>query len=452
MKTTNHNTQSSSLTSASRTSRIGFTLALTASLLCGVAVSTSAQNSGVAKIAAERAFTIAPNVQTPIVVKTRPDAECTLHAEGASDSARTMKLYANADGYVRVHVSAKQESEQDLRMQLDCASAGKVTTYPIRLRAASSPTSDMPAPQSSMPTPKGSHVLPALTEEEAQQLSDQEVISRGYLPRPDAATAPDNYASWLEMVSRPVTLLAPHSVSRSDIGRSGNVEAGAYSSANWSGYEAHHKKRSYMGVQGEWNVPIIIVGESGNVTYSAFWVGLDGDGTKDLVQAGTEQDYVDEPPFVFASYSAWTELLPNQPTEQLVSLSPNAGDDFFVSVWIGKSDGTVNQNGGYGWFYLYDKSQGQAVEIATALSGTYFNGSEAEWIMERPSVGGSLSDLSAYLFAPMVNAYALPTVGAWKAYGKVQNRQISMWDGKDELSIVTPGGKGVMYFNWLAFH
>jgi hypothetical protein len=49
-------------------------------------------------------------------------------------------------------------------------------------------------------------------------------------------TSPDQYAKWLDRVSKPMTVLAS---------------------------------------------------SDGNTDYSAFWVGLDGDGTKDLVQAGT---------------------------------------------------------------------------------------------------------------------------------------------------------------------
>jgi hypothetical protein len=394
-----------------------------------------------------------------MVFKTQPDAACDLHAEGMSDAAHSMRLYANADGYVRVHVSAKQETQEDARVQLDCTSGGKVTAYPLRLRAASSVSDDMPAPQSSVPALKGSRVLPALTDADAQLLTDQNLIARGYPIRPDAVASPDTYAKWLDLVARPITLLPSHSVSRSDISHhQQDVQAGLEKGPNWSGYEAHGKKRTYMAVQGEWNVPQIVFGESGYTTYSAFWVGLDGDGLSDLVQAGTEQDYVDIWPFSFASYSAWTELLPNQPTEQDVSLSPNPGDDIFVSVWIGDSSGFVKQNGGYGWFYLYDKTQGQAVQIATSLSGTYFNGEEAEWIMERPTVGGTYAELSGYVITLMANAYALPTKGAWKESSKAANRQLYMYNqdinhpDNDLLSISSVAGPNAMFFNWVNFH
>jgi len=465
MKPTNDNSLISNnptqLSHTSKLSRIGLTLTLTATLLCGLAVSTSAQNSDVAvvvaKIARERGFTIAPNVQTPIVLKTRPDAACDLHAEGVSDKAQTLRFYANVDGYLKIHASARQES-QEARVQMDCTENGKVVRYPLHLRASSSPTDDMPTPRSVMPTPKGSRVLPALTEGEAQQLSDEELLGRGYLPRPDAVSSPDDYALWLDRVSRPITLIPPHSVSRSDISHSGNVQAGAYSSTNWSGYEAHGAKRSYDGVQGEWNVPPIGLAEPGYTTYSSMWVGLDGDGTSDLVQAGSEQDAIEIFGILIASYSTWTELLPNQPTEQGSGLGVNSGDDLLVSVFIGDSTGHRKPNGAYGWFSLWDFTSSQAVLVSTALSGTYFKGSEAEWIMERPLVSGVYSELSAYLLAFMHNAGATTTTNIYKHYDKIQNRQITMYENYNPqpdnnlLSTVGPFGADKMEFTWFNFH
>lgn len=192
-----------------------------------------AQNPPVPQIAAEQGFTIPANVQTPIVLQTQPDAACDLHAAGVSDTAHTLRFYANGDGYVKFHALAKQESQEDGQLQLDCAVAGNVTSYPIRLRAASSPTDSMPAPRTVVPRPKGSKVLPGLTAEEGQQLSDDDLRTRGYPTRPDAAALPDQYARWLDHVSRPLTVLPPHSVSRSDISHGvRNVQEGAGTAPN----------------------------------------------------------------------------------------------------------------------------------------------------------------------------------------------------------------------------
>jgi hypothetical protein len=321
----------------------------------------------------------------------------------------------------------------------------------LHLRAGAAPTEDMPAPRTSIPTPKGARILPALKDADARQLSNNDLLTRGYPRRPDAVTSPDNYKTWLDMVSRPVTILPPHSVSRSDVShRLRNAEAGTATSGNWSGYEARGAKGAYDAVQGEWNVPAIVIGEPGNVTYSAFWVGLDGDGTKDLIQAGTEQNYTEIGSLSYASYYAWTELLPNQPTEQEVSLPVNPGDDIFV--WVQAPAGLPN-----GCFFLWNKTQAQAIGPCTPLNGTQVGGSEAEWIMERPSVGGTYAELSAYLFAAMTNAYAWSTTVI--PSGTAATLQIIMYNQDNNhhqdnnlLSIPLQAPPDTMFFNWANFH
>jgi hypothetical protein len=438
MKTIEHST----LAAAPQKHTSGL-LTLAAVLLCGL--TASAQN---AKVAAEKGFTIAPNVQTPIVLKTMADAACDLHAVGTSDT-RAMRYYANGDGYVKLHASAVDGIEA--RVQMDCTSNGNSISYPLHLRASSSPTSDMPTPKGVVPAPRGSTVRPALTEAQAQSLSDDELETLGYPERPDVLSSPDKYAKWLDRVSRPMTELPAHLINRSDI----TAGPGSYTTANWSGLEAHSStKRKYSAVTAIWDVPPIVIGDSsGNPTYSAYWVGLDGDGTKDLVQAGTEQDAQEFLGILFTDYYAWSELLPNQPTEQEV-FSVNAGDEIDVEVWIGTGSGAPNPNGGYGSFRITDVTQNQEAKFYTPLSGTYYNGTEAEWIMERPQVDGSFPELSAYLIATMVDASVLQVSGTkWVDCGTAANRNISMYNGKDLLSEAIWGGTGStdITFLWINF-
>jgi Peptidase A4 family len=196
-----------------------------------------------------------------------------------------------------------------------------------------------------------------------------------------------------------------------------------------------------------------VASSDGATDYSSFWVGLDGDGTKDLVQAGTEQDAVDFLGVVFANYYAWSELLPNQPTENSV-FGVNAGDQIEVEVWIGTGSGAPNPNGSLGSFRITDVTQGQEARFDTALDGTKYNGTEAEWIMERPTVGGSLPELAAYLIATMESADVLNAKNTkWYKAGTVANRSISMYNGKDLLSEPVWFGSGtdVIQFLWANF-
>jgi hypothetical protein len=76
-------------------------------------------------------------------------------------------------------VTATLESEEGERLELDCKTADRETTrYPLRVRAAATAMADMPVPLGVMPPPKGSTVLPALTQEEIQQLSKEDRLAR----------------------------------------------------------------------------------------------------------------------------------------------------------------------------------------------------------------------------------------------------------------------------------
>src|ERR1700722_13432136 len=318
MKNTNGNTQLCSKSSADRFGRASRGLALTALLLCGLGISTSAQEAGSLTTSAEKGFTVVPNVQTPIVLKTMPDAACDLHAEAARDPIHSLGFYANGDGYIKIHATAKRELEDGIHVLLDCRVGGKAVRYPLHLRASSSPTPAMPAPQTVMPTPRGSRVMPSLSQQEADFLWDAELIGRGFPPRPDASNSPDGYAQWLDLVSQPITMVMPHLVSRTDILHSTGgpsvsqpegVQNSSGSTANWSGYVDFGAYRGYTGVYGQWNVPRVVACESNTTTYSSLWVGLDGYGYSDLVQDGTESDCTNVAGlFNFISYSAWEEV------------------------------------------------------------------------------------------------------------------------------------------------
>jgi len=436
-----------------------YVMALAGLLLSTVALPATAQVASTVKLAPESAFTIGPDVSTPIVLKTQPDAVCTLHGEGAGVNAPGMKSYANGEGYLKIHARIKEES-QESRAELDCTAKGSVTRYPLHLRASDTATDDMPAPRSTMPTPKGSAIQPALTEAEAQQLSDEELTSRGFPPRPDS---PDALTSWLQVVTRPSTMVDPHLVSRTDVVHH-FAEAGVTHGYNWSGYVADAKKnRSYSSVHGEWNMPTVVACENVSNTFSAFWIGLDGYSLSELSQEGTEQDCYYIGGSYYSNYYAWSEVLPNQPTEkQITAFAPNPGDYMYATVWIGNSSGvrTNNGSGGYVWFYMNDQSQGVYAQFSTKLGSTYFDGKTVEWIMERPGLGGgTLAELSDFGSAEMFNAQGFTTGGKWKNYSVLGNL-LQVWlynagiNGPDNnlLSKATDVGSSTISFTWHNWH
>jgi hypothetical protein len=462
------------LAASSRSNHCGL-LTLTVLLLGGLAVPASAQNQPVARVAPEKHFTIPSGVGTPVVLMTEPDAACDLHATGVNDPSYTVRLYANIEGYVRFHFTPNQGT-QDAYLQLDCTTPQAVTTHLLHLRIAASPSDDMPAPPASVPAPKGSKIRPALTDEAVRQLSDAELIAQGYPPRPNAAERPEAYAKWLDRISRPVTILPPSSPRRSDILHLPRISfATPETSTNWSGLVAQSSPGTYKMVQAYWSVPSVtgeldIVKEGrfitilpGPPTYSALWIGLDGNTTNDLVQAGTEQDAHALLLYGTATnYYAWSEVYPQEGITEAFSVSP--GDDIDVSIWVGDSEGNVNPNGGYAWFSLFDAmSIVQQIFSTKFAKGFDFVGNSAEWIMERPyqtALGGypELADFNTC----QINQEGVET-GTGMAgiiYSSANNQQISMYEKYDVqpdnnvLSIpsAVSGYPSSVKFSWKNFH
>jgi hypothetical protein len=413
-----------------------------------------------------------------MVLRAEPDAACDLHLQGVNDAAHALRVYANAEGYVRVHMVPSPQSAPEMRVQLDCTAAGNVTAYPIHLRVASTPTADMPEPQSSIPTPKGSRVLPALREEDAQQLSDTELTGRGYPPRPDAATSLERYKNWLNLISRPIILLPPHTVSHSGfyhqpaaVEASTSITAGPATRANWSGYVVQGGYRNYNNVVGYWHVPFA-GGESGHNTRALFWVGLDGwtGGANDLVQAGTGSDYADLGGGTgAANYYSWTEVPTNQPVQEVASV--NYYDYMEISAFICDDNRNIDANGTNACFDIFNHTQDGAVgvPVTTPLGTTHFEGNSAEWIMERPCVANCSTFSKGY--AELTNYSAVnmdyPSVfdrvaDTWINPLKVSNTQITMYNqfsdypvsyaDNNKLSSVKKLSSTSMQFTWHNFH
>jgi Peptidase A4 family len=130
-----------------------------------------------------------------------------------------------------------------------------------------------------------------------------------------------------------------------------------------------------------------VTGESKTQTNSSTWVGIDGDGTTDLAQAGTEQDAFGTGNATVTTYRAWAELLPNQPTESvLTGISINPGDQVFTEVWIGPAGGGPSLTNPFFMIVCMENltSPGSACFNYTPVGGSIIGGSEAEWIIERP--------------------------------------------------------------------
>ena len=428
----------------------------------------NAQSS--AEIAPPVRFSVAPKAMAAISMKVLPKGSCTLRAEGASDAAHSLKLFADDDGTVRFHVRPSAESDESAHFQIDCQAGGQTSSFPLELRPSASPTDDMPAPSFEFPPANvNGHMRPALAVQEAIQMAPEDLIKQEYPPRPDPQKMPDAFATWLKAVTKPATFVPARLVANPGVTHVFQPASGGLStSGNWSGFELHGPAQTFNTVFGEWYVPAIALGEANVATYSAFWIGLDGDGTNDLVQDGTEQNLQELcfyfGCFDFTSYYAWSEFLPQQPTEQIVAgFTVSPGDEMYSNLSMCTFSGPYCfgvYNGTNAAFLLEDITRSEYTLFYTPRGSTHVGGSEAEWIMERPGINNSLPDLANYVFAIMSDAYAcndgFPDSANCMNFNSPQpgttSKEIWMYKGSDLLSWVVPISSTEMEFVWSNWH
>jgi hypothetical protein len=288
-------------------------------------------------------------------------------------------------------------------------------------------------------------------------LSSQELVKRGYPLRPDPQHSPGAYANWLKAVSKPATFIPPKTAHVE--GRfHGPAKVGAEpgSSNNWSGYAPYGSSSPFTWVVGDWNVPATVGGEANTTTHSSFWIGLDGWGSNDVVQDGTNQDVTVSDGIAYRTYWPWTEIWPQELETAISNFSVNPGDEIFSEVWMGDSNGNLNPNGGYGYFWFEDVTTGQYTYLSTQYNSGTFTGISAEWIMERPIFSFGLPDLSDYWYAVMRDPWAYTADNTWVNYlnggDGATSYQLTMYNGNDALSTVLPIDSNTMEFIWLKYH
>jgi len=97
-------------------------------------------------------------------------------------------------------------------------------------------------------------------------------------------------------------------------------------------------------------------------------------------------------------YSAWYEWFPYGWT-RITSLPIVPGDDLFVEVW------STTSTAGHAYFVNHNTNQYVVVNFS-APPGFHLVGNSAEWIVERPAIGGSLATLTNYISDYFSDAYA----------------------------------------------
>jgi hypothetical protein len=160
----------------------------------------------------------------------------------------------------------------------------------------------------------------------------------------------------------------------------GPDNAAAMTSVNWAGYAATAQTQgSFTSVSASWSEPAVTCQQRGQ-TFSAFWAGLDGDGTPTVEQTGTEADCANGT----ATYQGWYELFPNAPVFFDNPVQP--GDQLSASV---VADGNAVFT-----LTLIDATQGWKQSIQQSAPDAELG--SAEIIAEAPSDGQQILPLSDF--------------------------------------------------------
>lgn len=265
-----------------------------------------------------------------------------------------------------------------------------------------------------------------------------DLMRYGIPPRPDPAKFPDAARIWDRILSRAHQVVVPQLRSRLEVKRSlyepSVSGSAANTSNNWSGGVLFNGG-PFDFVYGEWTVPSVSppAGTGDGDWWSVAWVGIDGYNSSDVLQAGTAQRVSRQYGIVSTEYFAWYEWFPNNWIE-ITNFPVSPGDTVAVSV---QYLGTQN-NLGQGMATLSNLITGQSTTISfQAPAGTTLQGNCAEWIMERPGINGSLSNLPEYGQVAFSNGLACSATGGTNAN---QAQPVNMTDNSG--NVISNGAAG----------
>jgi len=245
------------------------------------------------------------------------------------------------------------------------------------------------------------------------EASDEILERYGFPERPEDVESED-YAEWVALMESytgtpepEIYVVEKESDNVTALNTDDTYAATSESSLNWSGYMSNLGSSSstyYTQVQMDYTQPTVSAIKSGITNLNSYWVGLGGYNTGRLVQAGTSTQGL-------STHKAWYEYLsPTGKTVsmQFLSLSVSAGDNMHVYISFQKSNNLFN-------YYIANNTTGKSVSGTITLSAsTQFDGTTAEWIVERCTINNSYAGLGKYGTATLKNCKAtLNTSNSW---------------------------------------
>jgi hypothetical protein len=176
--------------------------------------------------------------------------------------------------------------------------------------------------------------------------------------------------------------------------RKRTFNAGVWTGDNWSGGVVNVPTgQSFNGILGDWVVPNVYPATpTAEWCFCANWIGLDGDGSGDVCQAGVEcQVFGTRSSRIAGSAYHWHQWFPG-PAVTVTNVPVGFGD--FVTVVLCTPSGAGSKTA---TVHFADITSGIGTSyVISAPNVTTLAGNSAEWIVEAPTIGGVQSPLADY--------------------------------------------------------
>jgi len=206
-------------------------------------------------------------------------------------------------------------------------------------------------------------------------------------------------------------------------------------SNNWSGAVVSAPRgQSFKWIEGDWVIPDVDAPTQNQWYYCASWIGIDGDGSPDVCQAGVECEVYQSGSSTVRNIYPWFEWYPAGEV-QITNLPISAGDMVTMLICTSQGAGSTSAT-----CYFTNRTNGASTSFGfNAPAGTKLVGNCAEWIVEAPTVGGSQSEVADYgeVFFSVCEAFT--TNGTTVDGGTGDN--INMTNGSSVVSdgnLITP--------------
>lgn len=225
--------------------------------------------------------------------------------------------------------------------------------------------------------------------------SEADLERFGFPARPAGSHLSERYQSVLSRLKgklqyiEPTFRIEPTKTTHTNLGvPSANTET--YD--NWSGGVVYAPSgQSFKWVQGDWVVPDVYAPTQNQWYYCANWIGLDGDGSGDVCQAGMSCEVYQSGSSITRNIYPWHEWYPSN-WVAITNLSINPGDLISMLICTPQGAGSTTAT-----IFFGNNTSGVATSYTiTAPSGTQLVGNSAEWIVETPTVNGVLAQMPDY--------------------------------------------------------